>query len=140
MTSDAPRPEDLLQGLRRVHRGVLATLAVCALVIVAEANPADDVGLGGADRRFTVAALALGVGSIVARRQAAAPRTDPRLRLPLAIGALCLAGGIGLLGVALAVLQDEREAPLLYVLGGVILALRASPSLLPRVASGDGPP
>lgn len=139
MTPDSPRPEDLLQGLRRVHRGVLATLAVCALVIVSQADPAGDGGLGAADRRYTVAALALGVGSIVARRQAAAPSTAPRLRVPLAVVALLLAGAIGGVGVALALLQDEREASLLYVLGGVILALRASPTFLPRLAPERAP-
>lgn len=137
MTPEAPRPEDLMQGLRRVHRGVLATLAVCALVIVAQADPADDGGLGDADRRFTLTALALGVGSILARRQAAAPGTSLRLRVPLAIGALLLAGAIGGVGVALAMSQDEREASLLYVMGATILALRASPTFLPKLAPGS---
>jgi hypothetical protein len=134
VTSDAPRPEDLLAGLRRVHRGVLAILVLCGVVIVAQADPADDDGLGGADRRFTLAALGLGVGSIVARRQSAAPATTARLRVPLAIGALLLAGAIGGVGVALALLQDEREAALLYVMGGALLALRASPTFLPGIA------
>lgn len=134
MTAEAPRPEDLMQGLRRVHRGVLLTLALCAVVIVAQADPADDGGIGEADRRFTFAALALGVGSIVARRQAGAPSTSLRLRVPLAIGALLLAGSIGGVGVALAMVRDEREASLLYVMGAAILALRASPTFLPRAA------
>jgi hypothetical protein len=139
VSAEAPLPKDLLQGLRRVHRGVLATLAVCAVVIVAQADPADDGGLGEADRRFTVAALALGIGSIVARRQSAAPATSLRMRIPLAIAALLLAGAIGGVGVALAVVQDEREASLLYVMGAVILALRASPTFLPRLAPGSAP-
>ena len=139
MTPDSPRSEDLLQGLRRVHRGALAILAVCAVVIVSQADPMDDGGLGEADRRFTLAALTLGIGSIVARRQSAAPSTAPRMRVPLAIGALLLTSAIGGVGVALAVRQDEREASLLFVMGGLILALRASPtflrSVLPRGAA-----
>ncbi len=137
MTVEAPQPEDLMRGLRRVHRGVLATLAVCAVVIVSQADPTDDGGLGAADRRFTVAALALGLGSIVARSQASAPSTSLRLRVPLAIGALLLAGAIGGAGVGLAVVHDEREAALLYVVGGVILALRASPSFVPKISPGS---
>ena len=137
MTSDTPLPQDPMQGLRRVHRGVLATLAVCGLVIVSQADPAGDGGLGEADRRYTVAALALGVGSIVARRQASAPATALAARVPLAITALLLAGAIGFVGVALALQHDEREASLLYVLGGVILALRASPTFLPKTAAGS---
>ena len=38
--------------------------------------------------------------------------------------ALLLAGAIGVLGVVLAVTQDEREAALLYALAAAILALR----------------
>jgi len=139
VTPEAPRPEDLQQGLRRIHRGVLASLAVCALVIVSQANPADDGGLGEADRRFTLVALGLGVGSVVARRQAGAPGTALRTRVPLAIAALVLAAAIGGVGVALAVLQDEREASLLYVMGAAILALRASPTFLPRLAPRGTP-
>ena len=113
-----------MQALRRVHRGVLATIVVCALVIATSADPADDTGLGGADRRFTLAALALGIGSILARRQAEAIALSPRLRLLLALAGMLLAGAIGILGVVLAVTQDEREAALLYALGAAILALR----------------
>ena len=133
MTPDSPRSEDLLQGLRRVHRGALAILAVCAVVIVTQADPADDDGLGEVDRRFTIAALSLGLGSIVARRQAVAPTTAPRMRVPLTIGALLLTSAIGCLGVLLAIQQDQREAALLFVMGGLILALRASPTFLRSV-------
>ena len=34
---------------------------------------------------------------------------------------------------------DEREASLLYVMGGAILALRASPTFLPKAAPGSAP-
>ena len=139
MTAEAPQPEDLMQGLRRVHRGVLLTLAVCAAVIVSVADPVDDVGPTEIDRRFTLAALALGVGSIVARRQAGAPSTPLRQRVPLAIGALLLTAAIGGAGVALALIHDEREAALLFVMGAVILALRASPSFLPKAAPRGAP-
>ena len=124
MTETIPRAQELTQALRRVHRGVLATIVVCALVIATAADPADDAGLGGADRRFTLAALALGIGSILARRQAEAIELSPRLRLLLALAGMLLAGAIGILGVVLAVTQDEREAALLYALGAAILALR----------------
>ena len=124
MTETASRTLELTQALRRVHRGVLGTIAVCALVIATAADPADDAGLGGADRRFTLAALALGIGSILARRQAEAIELSPRLRLLLALAGMLLAGAIGILGVVLAVTQDEREAALLYALGAAILALR----------------
>ena len=124
MTETIPRTQQLTQALRRVHRGVLVTIAVCALVIGTAADPADDAGLGGADRRFTLAALALGIGSILARRQAEAIKLSPRLRVPLALAGMLLAGAIGIVGVVLALTQDEREAALFYALGAAILALR----------------
>lgn len=125
------RAQELTQALRRVHRSVLATIAVCALVIATAADPADDAGLGGADRGFTLAALVLGIGSILARRQAEAPALSPRLRVPLALAGMLLAGAIGIVGVVLALTQDEREAALLYALGAAILALRRPLSATP---------
>jgi hypothetical protein len=116
---------------------VLATIVVCALVIATTADPADDAGLGGADRRFTLAALALGIGSILARRQAEAIGPSPRLRLLLALAGMLLAGAIGILGVVLAVTQDEREAALLYALGAAILALRRP---VPAIPARQGDP
>jgi hypothetical protein len=133
VTETIPRAQELTRALRRVHRGVLATIVVCALVIATAADPADDAGLGGADPRFTLAALALGIGSILARRQAEAVGLSPRLRLLLALAGMLLAGAIALIGVVLAVTKDEREAALLYALGGAILALRRPvPAALPR--------
>ena len=136
--TDQPGGQELRRTLRRVHSGVLAALAACALLITLTADPADDVGLGGADRRFTTAALALGLASVLARRQAATPRVSAAARLGLGVAALLLAGSIGAVGVALAVAQQERDAALLYVLGGAILALRPAPSAPPRAAPRQG--
>lgn len=133
MTETTPRAQELTRALRRVHRSVLATIAVCALVIATAADPADDAGLGGTDPRFALAALALGISSILARRQAEAVGLSPRLRLLLALAGMLLAGAIALVGVVLAVTKDEREPALLYALGGAILALRRPvPAALPR--------
>jgi hypothetical protein len=107
--------------LRRVQQSVLGTLAVCALVIAFAADAGD---LGNTDRRFTLGALALGMGSILARRQALVS-TERGLRVWLAGASLLLAEAVGLLGLALALMQNERDAGLLYVLGGALLALRA---------------
>jgi len=124
VTETTSRAQELTQALRRVHLSVLATIVVCAIVIASAADPADDAGIGGADRRFTLAALALGIGSILARRQAEAIGLSPRLRVLLALAGMLLAGAIAIAGVVLALTQDEREAALLYALGAAILALR----------------
>lgn len=107
--------------LRLVQLSVLATLVVCALVIAFAAEAGD---LGNTDRRFTLGALTLGAASILARRQAIVS-TDRGLRVWLAGASLLLAEAVGLLGLALALTQNERDAGLLYVLGGALLALRA---------------
>jgi hypothetical protein len=108
--------------LRRVQLTVMGLLALCALIIVLAAEASD---LGYTDRRFTLGALMLGGGSILARGRALAAR-DSRTRVGLAAAAMLLAGGIGVLGAVLAVSQDERDAGLLFALGGALLALRGS--------------
>jgi hypothetical protein len=96
------------------------------------------VGLGSADPRFTTLALGLGLASVLARRQAAAPRLGAAWRLRLGVAALLLAGATGAVGVVLALAREERDAALLYVLGGAILALRPAPSAPPRAAPPQG--
>ncbi len=135
MTDPESAAQELLRSLRRVHHGTLALLAVCALVIFASASPSDDMGLGGTDIRFTASALGLGIVSIVMRGLAASAKRGIRVRLAFAISSFLLAGAIGIVGVALSVLRDEREAALLYAVGGVILALRGPPAPAPA-----GPP
>ena len=98
MNQGTVRASELDAALRRVRRGVLATLAVSAVVIATTAAsgpvPAPPVG-------FPIAAIALGLGECL--------RT-PRLRSrrlrahgsPLALASLLLPAGVGLVGVALA--------------------------------------
>ena len=110
---------------RRVHRGVLAALAGFALVIWATGAPD---GSGEVDRGFGITALALAAASIVARRAAPATRLRPAHLVPLLASPL-FAGGVGLVGVVLAVGGGPRQVALLYVLGGAILALRPPPPI-----------
>jgi len=110
---------------RRVHRGVLAALAGFALVIWATGAPD---GSGEVDRGFGIAALALAAASIIARRAAPARRLRPG-PLVLLLASPLLAGGVGLIGVVLAVGGGPRQVALLYVLGGAILALRPPPPI-----------
>ena len=110
---------------RRVHRGVLAALAGFALVIWATGAPD---GSGEVDRGFGIAALALATASIIARRATPARRLRPG-PLVLLLASPLLAGGVGLIGVVLAVGGGPRQVALLYVLGGAILALRPPPPI-----------
>jgi len=122
--------------LGRVRLGVLATLAVSAAVIAFGEGRVD---AGETDRRFTLAALTLGMASILARHQAGLS-TDRRVGELLAVLALLLAGSIGLLGLWLGVSRGERDAGLLYALGGAILALRPPLALAARRPPPRGGP
>lgn len=137
MTDPESAAQEVLRSLRRVHRGTLALLAVCAVIVFASANPNSDLGLGGTDIRFTASALGLGIASIVMRGLAASSKRGFRARLAFAITSILLAGAIGLVGVALSVLHDEREAALLYATGGFILALRGPPAPAPSSPRKD---
>jgi hypothetical protein len=127
----APRSQDLDRSLRRVRLAVLVTLGAAALAsLLAAPSGSETVGRGA-----TVGALGLGLASVLARRQAEILR-DPRWRLALALAALLLAGGLGLLGAGLAVTKQERDVGLVYSLAGAILCLRRPPPVLPP---GPGP-
>ncbi len=115
--------------LRRVHLSVLVGLALCALVAATGRGPAAGDVTSPSNAPITVSAVALAAGSVLARRAASAPGAGARRRLPLTRASLLLAGGVGLAGVAAALLAGDRKAGLLYALGGVILILRPPPRL-----------
>jgi len=121
---DGRSAEELQGGLRQIQRGVLATLALAFAGIALGTESGD---LDALDRSYTMIALLLGIGSILARTWATNPRVAPVARVRLAIASLLIAASIGLLGVALAVRENEREAGLLFTLAGAILALRVPP-------------
>lgn len=121
-------PEDVAaqnSALRRVHRSVLATLVLCAIVVWTAGDP--DAS-GEADRRFTWVAFGLAAASILVRRAVAPGLLGPRPR-KLLLASLLLAGSIGGVGVVLAAGGGPRSIGLLYVLGAAILALRPPPPI-----------
>ena len=123
MTESSNTAAELNRALTRVHRGILATLALCA-VIVFTTTPDDGPEIADATRDgYFQAAIALAVASILARAASVSPR-PPRTRIRLALASLFLAAGIGVVAVACAVAEGQRDPPLLYTLGAAILALR----------------
>lgn len=127
MHQDPARASEIDAALRRVQRGVLITFAVCAVVISATApsGPATVPAHG-----FPIAAVALAVGSVLARQASTAVPGRPGVYLALA--SLLLAACIGLVGVALAVQDGPRGTALAYALGGAILCLRRPVRLAAR--------
>ncbi len=111
--------------LRRVHRSVLATLVICALVVWTAGDP--DAS-GPVDPRFSWVAFGLAAASILVRRAAAPGQLGPRHRKQL-LASLLLAGSVGGVGVVLAAGGGPRSIGLLYVLGAAILAVRPPPPI-----------
>lgn len=125
MTGPPDSQITLNRALRRVHRSVLLTLAVGAVVAFLSAKPGDGTLSAGAERSFTVAAVACAVASILTRRRrVAGGPVRIRSHVTLGLASLLFAGGVGLVGVALALAGGARATALVYLLAGAIFALR----------------
>ncbi len=123
MTQAENAAEKLNRALQRVHRSILAMLALCAVLVFTATTGSGGEAADASRDGFFQAAIALAVASILARAASVSPR-PPRTRIRLALLSLVLTGGIGVVAVACAVIEGQRDAPLLYTLGGAILALR----------------
>ena len=128
MSDPFPGLSELERSLSRVRWGVLATLAVGALVIWTGGAGGSSRGLGPAT---TTLALLLAVGSIVTRQRAARGGTPVRLRARLLLASLLLAGGVGGVGLAVALAGGDTQTSLLLVAAGAIFALRPLPPVGP---------
>ncbi len=115
--------------LRRVHRSVLAGIGLCALLAATSGASTEGDVTSPAYTPITLTAVALAAGAVLARRAATAPGAPARRRVTLTLASLLLAGGVGLSGVAAALIAGDRRAGLLYALGGAILILRPPPAL-----------
>lgn len=122
MTAPPTNPDALNQALRRVHRGVLAALAVCA-VVVWLTTAADAIEV--TPRGYVWAAVALGAVAILVRPFRTAPLGNPKLVVARIVLSLLSAAGVGLVGVASAAAGGPRTTALGYALAGAIFALRA---------------
>lgn len=106
------------------RRGVLALLAAAGLAIAfgdfqTEPPPPDPLA--------TTFAVSLALGAIVLRRFASSPMINPGTAGLLAGASLACAGGLGLLGLGVALAKDSSETGLLFTLAGLIFALRPAP-------------
>jgi len=116
----------LNRALRGFHRGVLALLAICAGAIALSPEPGTAVISAATKRSFTAAAVALAIASILARRRRpTAPIAHPRAHVTLSLASLLCAAGLGVVGVAFALVGGERSTALVYALVGALFSLRA---------------
>lgn len=127
----APDPNALVAALRRPRHVALLVLAVCALATGALSLSGPRTG--SVDRRYTLAALALAAASIFTRRSV--PGADPVRLVALQRASCSAAALLGLLGLALAVREQQPSVGLLYCVAGALLLLRPAPRFLaPRAA------
>jgi hypothetical protein len=136
MDTRADRAAELNRAMGRRHRAVLATLVVCGVLILASGLAEANETIPPRNPAFTLVAVGLAVGSIVARR-ASLPR-DAKLRSFIFLNtlSLLLAGCIGLLGVAVALGPGRGITGLFYALAGLLLSARRPPQL-PTASAGE---
>jgi hypothetical protein len=135
MSAAQPTPgsNDELAGLvrtvRTLHRLVLGLLASCALVAAlgADRDSAADVP----PREYTLAAVGLAVGVVVARRLATSPVLGTRARARLSIASLAFAAALGLVAATMALRDGALQSALVFVLAAGIFVMRP-----PRVSPG----
>lgn len=130
MSGPFPGLAELERSLARVRWGVLATLAVGAIVVWVGRTEAVSRGPGPG---VTTLAVVLAVGSILARQRAARVGTPIGLRARLLVASLLLAGGVGGVGLVLGIASGDSQTALLLVAAGAIFALRPFPP------AGPGP-
>jgi hypothetical protein len=132
-----PDPSPLNDALRRAHRSALASVAICAVAIGAMMLASDARSQGEVDRVYSLVALGLAAGSMLARRSVG-PRA-PRLRafVYAALGSILCAVGLGVLGIVVALRTQEFSIGLLYALAGALLLLRPPPRLAQAPSDGS---
>jgi hypothetical protein len=118
---------------RTAHRGALALLASCAVLIAVSSLTTSQTSPEAAPRApapvFPYTAIALGVGAIACRQQAFSSARRERPAVGLSIASFALAAGIGVVGLALFWLEELVQPALLYTVGGALLALRGPPPM-----------
>ncbi len=125
-------PLDL--ALRRVQRSVLATLAVCAIVIFSQEQAAD----ARPERIHALVAVGLALLCIVTRRVGSVATIGMRLRVALVVASLASALAIGIAGVVISAAGGGRQTALLFTLAAAIFCL-GRPRLLGRPEAGSKP-
>ena len=121
--------DQLDRSLRTAHRTVLAMIATCAVLAAVQSAEGEEPA---PDPVTTTVALALAVGTIVARRASTSPVVAGRTRVTLIVSSWACAFTIALLGAFLAVTEGRTQTGLVFALAAGIFCLRPPP----RIADG----
>ena len=117
---------------------VLLLLAACALTTVFTASSGSSGGAGAVvPPDYTLVAVGLGLGVVVARRLSTSPVMQLRNRARLSIVSLVLAGLLGLLATGLGLQHGATQPALVFTLAGAVFILRP-PTLPPSPAGPNG--
>jgi hypothetical protein len=123
-------PTPVNDALRRLHRSAIASLALCAVGVgVAafgnEPAPRDELG-----DLYSWIALALAATAILTRRSVYRPARSLRSHVYSSLVSLMAATGLGILGLVVALREEQTTVALLYTLAGALLVLRAPAPLV----------
>jgi hypothetical protein len=124
-----PSPAPLNGALGRSRISVLVLLGLCVVAIVAGGTEGEEPP---PDRLLSSIGVGLGLCAIVLRRFAGSPAIALRSAVFLSLGSLLASAGLGALGVFMAFDRAAPETGLLFVLAGVIFALRPAAAVAPR--------
>ncbi len=117
-------PDGSRSALVRARLAAIASLGICAVAIATA--PVPDVAGADPSQGYAIAAIGLAAAAILARTTGGAGTRTATA----GIASLLCSAGIGVVGVALAFQEGQRQTALLYTLGGVILCLR--PLMAPK--------
>ena len=118
--------EGLDRSLRTAHRTVLAMIALCAVLSALQSSDGDD---GAPDPTITTVAVALGLGTVVARRASTSAVISPPTRLILLLSAYACALGLAMTGSFVAMTRGQSQIGLMFALAAGIFSLRPPPTL-----------
>ncbi len=118
--------EGLDRSLRTSHRTVLAMIALCAVLSAIQPGGGDD---DAPDPTITTVAVALGLGTILARRASTTAVISSSARVTLVLCAHACAFGLAVLGTFVAMARGQSQIGLMFALAAGIFSLRPPPTL-----------
>ena len=114
-------PEAPNRSLQRSHRVVLGLIATCAIYSALQPHLDTEPAL---DRRSSTLAVALALGTIVAKQIASRANASHRTHLIFTLCSYALAGAISLLGAFLATTRGAVQTGIVFSLAAGIFCLR----------------
>ena len=113
------------------------SVAVCAAAIGVLMFASDAPSEGEVESIYSVSALGLAAGSMLARRSVGPRSHQLRVFVYATLASMLCAVGLGALGIVVALRTDEFSVGLLYALAGALLLLRPPATLTQAPSNGS---